>query len=199
MIIQDYCDGIIGNWGTHLLDIVQWGHNSELTGPVAVEGHGEFHPPGGLSNVLGDFAVSYQYADGVRLEYRMTGRPAVRFEGDDGWIEAVWNQGVRADPKAIIDEPFGPNDLRLPLLNEKVDFIQSVRRRTPTLIPAEIGHRTNTMCHLGLIAIRLGQKLAWDRQRERFIDNEAANRLLDRDGSSRVPAGAFQPTSHGLN
>jgi hypothetical protein len=23
MIIQDYCDGIICNWGTHLLDIVQ--------------------------------------------------------------------------------------------------------------------------------------------------------------------------------
>jgi len=186
MIIQDYCDGIIGNWGTHLLDIVQWGHNSELTGPVAVEGHGEFHPSGGLSDVLGSFAVSYEYADGVRLEYRMTGRPAVRFEGDDGWIEAVWNRGVSAGPQAILDEPFGPNDLRLPLLNEKVDFIRSVRRRTPTLIPAEVGHRTNTMCHLGLIAIRLGQKLAWDPQCERFIDNEAANRHLGRRDSDPI-------------
>ncbi len=139
MIIQDYCDGIIGNWGTHLLDIVQWGHNSELTGPVEVEGCGEFHPAGGLSDVLRDFTVIYRYADGVELQYQMTGRPAVRFEGDDGWIEAVWNKGVEAHPKAILEEPFGPNDLRLPLVNEKVDFIQSVKRRTPTLIPAEVG------------------------------------------------------------
>ncbi|HNU99392.1 MAG: Gfo/Idh/MocA family oxidoreductase [Verrucomicrobia bacterium] len=179
MIIQDYCDGIIGNWGTHLLDIVQWGHNSELTGPVEVEGCGEFHPPGGLSDVLREFTVIYRYADGVELEYCMSGRPAVRFEGDDGWIEAVWNKGVEAQPKAILDEPFGPNDLRLPLISEKIDFIRSVKRRTPTLIPAEVGHRTNTMCHLGLIAIKLGLKLKWDPVRERF-DDDAANRLLDR-------------------
>jgi len=180
MIIHDYCDGIIGNWGTHLLDIVQWAHNSELTGPVEIEGCGAFHPAGGLSNVLGSFAVSYRYADGVELTYAMTGRPAVRFEGDDGWIEAVWNKGVEAEPKAILDAPFGPNDLRLPLLSEKLDFIQSVKRRTPTLIPAEIGHRTNTMCHLGLIAIKLGQKLEWDPQREAFVGNDAANQLRDR-------------------
>jgi hypothetical protein len=151
-----------------------------LTGPVEVEGRGEFHPAGGLSSVLRDFAVTYRYADGVELEYRLTGRPAVRFEGDDGWIEAEWNKGIEAEPKAILDQPFGPNDLRLPLLSEKVDFIQSVRRRTPTLIPAEVGHRTNSMCHLGLIAIKLGQKLKWDPQRELFIDNDAANQLRDR-------------------
>ena len=121
----------------------------------------------------------YRYADGVELEYCMSGRPAVRFEGDDGWIEAVWNKGVEAQPKAILDEPFGPNDLRLPLISEKIDFIRSVKRRTPTLIPAEVGHRTNTMCHLGLIAIKLGLKLKWDPVRERF-DDDAANRLLDR-------------------
>jgi len=180
MIVQDYCDGIISNWGAHLLDIVQWGHHSELTGPVEIDGRGEFHPPGGLSNVLKEFAVTYRYADGVQLEYQLTGRPAVRFEGDDGWIEAVWNQGIRAEPKSILEEPFGPNDLRLPLLNEKADFIQSVRRRTPPLIPAEIGHRTNTMCHLGLIAIQLGEKLVWDPQREQFVNHDAANRLRDR-------------------
>jgi len=180
MIIRDYCDGIIGNWGTHLLDIVQWGHNSELTGPAEIEGRGEFHPAGGLSDVLRAFAVTYRYADGVELEYQMTGRPAVRFEGDDGWIEAVWNKGVAAEPRAIIEQPFGPNELRLPLLNEKLDFIRSVKHRTPTLIPAEVGHRTNTLCHLGLIAIQLGQKLTWNPQREEFVGHEAANQLRDR-------------------
>ena len=44
----------------------------------------------------------------------------------------------------------------------------------------EIGHRTTTACHLGNIALRLGQKLYWDRQAERFTRNDEANRMLVR-------------------
>ena len=180
MIIQDYCDGIICNWGTHLLDIVQWGHNSEYTGPVEVEGKGKFHPQGGLSNVLQSFEVTYRYADGVELIYKMTGRAAVRFEGTGGWIEAVWGKGLQAAPEDILKAKPGPQDIRLPLINEKLDFIQAVKNRTQSLIPAEVGHRTNTMCHLGYISIKEGQKLHWDPERELFKDNDTANRLLVR-------------------
>jgi myo-inositol 2-dehydrogenase / D-chiro-inositol 1-dehydrogenase len=180
MIVRDYCDGIICNWGTHLLDIVQWGHNSEHTGPVEVEGRGQFHPPGGLSNVLRSFEVFYRYADGVELTYRMTGRAAVRFEGTGGWLEAVWGQGLTAERPELLEKRQAPGDISLPLINEKVDFIQSIKSRGSPLIPAEVGHRTNTMCQLGLISIMLGQKLNWDPERERFADPEAANRLLDR-------------------
>lgn len=180
MIVRDYCDGIICNWGTHLLDIVQWGNNTERTGPVEVEGTGRFHPPGGLSNVLEAFEVRYRYADGVQLEYRMTGQPTVRFEGTDGWVEAEWNKGVQAERREILESPPGPGDLRLPLVNEKLDFINAVKNGTETLIPAEVGHRTNSLCQLGLIAIELGRKLKWDPARERFPDDDAANARLDR-------------------
>jgi len=48
----------------------------------------------------------------------------------------------------------------------------------------EIGHRTTTACHLGNIALRLGQKLRWDGRQERFTGNDAAsenaNRMLVR-------------------
>ena len=185
MIVSDTCDGIICNWGTHLIDIAQWGNNTETTGPVEIEGHGQFHPPGGLSDVLGGFEVHYRYADGIELTYRMAGRPAVRFEGTDGWIEAVWWKGLQAEPMDILEQPPGPNDLRLPQISEKLDFIQSVKSRTQTLIPAEIGHRTNSICQLGLISIQLGAKLEWDPQRERFVDNDTANRHLQRP--SRAP------------
>ncbi|MFW6212421.1 MAG: hypothetical protein ACOC8L_05945, partial [Spirochaetota bacterium] len=47
--------------------------------------------------------------------------------------------------------------------------------------PAEVGHRSATVCHLGNIAIRLGRKLRWDPQHEQFIDDLEANRLRDRD------------------
>ena len=43
--------GMILNWGTHILDIVQWALNTERTGPVEVEGAGEF-PKDNLWDVL---------------------------------------------------------------------------------------------------------------------------------------------------
>jgi hypothetical protein len=44
----------------------------------------------------------------------------------------------------------------------------------------EIGHRSVSTCHLGNIAIRLGRKLKWNPEKERFFNDEAANRLLAR-------------------
>jgi len=40
-----------------------------------------------------------------------------------------------------------------------------------------------TVCHLGNIAIRLGgdQRLRWNPETERFVDNDAANRMLARE------------------
>ena len=180
MIIPDYCDGIICNWGTHLLDIVQWGNNTERTGPVTVEGKGEFHPAGGLSGVLKSFEVHYEYASGVQLTYHLAGRPYVRFEGDAGWVEAEWWKGIQSGPKSILEAPLGPHDLRLPLSNEKLDFINSVKQRRESLIPAEVGHRTNSMGQLGLISIQLGRKLRWDPDRECFPGDEEASRRLQR-------------------
>ena len=40
--ISDYCMGMIGNWGIHHLDIAQWGNGTDLSGPVTIEGKGEF-------------------------------------------------------------------------------------------------------------------------------------------------------------
>ena len=67
------------------------------------------------------------------------------------------------------------------------DFVSCVRSRRETLIPAEIGHRTATMCQIGDIAIKVGGRLKWDTAAERFVGNDAANALLSR--SYRAPWG----------
>jgi len=180
MIIPDYCEGMICNWGAHLIDIVQWTLGTEGTGPVGIEGKGEFHPAGGLSGVLGSFAVQYTYASGVTLDYRMAGRPFVRFEGTSGWVEAEWWKGLRGSTPELIAEPIAGDGLTTRQVNEKLDFIDSIKANRPTLIPAEAGHRTNSLCQLGLIAIQLGRSLAWDPAAESFQGDEAANRALER-------------------
>jgi len=178
MQVRDYCDGMICNWGTHLNEIVQWGNGTELTGPVEVESRGRYASHD-LYNVLVDFEAHYRYANGVRLTYRME-RPYVRFEGDEGWIEADYNV-LKADPVAILKEKPKPDEVHLPLISEKTDFIECVKTRRRPLIDAEVGHRTNSLCHLAHISIQLGgAKLQWDPDKEMFIGNEQAEKLKHR-------------------
>jgi predicted dehydrogenase len=176
---RDYCDGLITNWGTHLNDIAQWGNNTDRTGPVEVEGRGEFPPADGLWNVLLKFEVEYRYANGVRLFYQSK-KPFIRFEGSEGWIEVNYPNDMSAQPESLLQAKPGPNDLRLVSKDEKRDFIDAVKTRGETMADAEVGHRTTALCHLGHIAIQVGRKLKWDPEAERFIGpgSDAANTYL---------------------
>jgi myo-inositol 2-dehydrogenase/D-chiro-inositol 1-dehydrogenase len=179
MRVLDYCEGMVTNWGAHLNDIAQWGNGTERTGPVEVEGSGKY-PSDGLWNVLVDFEIRYKYANGVRLIYKIS-RPYVRFEGTDGWVEADYNnRSLAANPESILKSPVRPDEIHLPLKDEKRDFIDAVKTRGQTLADAEVGHRTTSLCQLGHIAIQLGRKLRWDPDAERFTNDDTANRLLSR-------------------
>ena len=144
MNIRDYCDGMILNWTTHLNDIAQWGNNTERTGPVEVEGHGKFPPPGSLWDVCYEFEFTCTYANGVRLICK-TESPYTRFEGEEGWIQANFSgpDKLRGEPKSLLDSKIGPDELHFPLLHEKRDFLDAVKTRGQTLEDAEVGHRTS--------------------------------------------------------
>ena len=169
--IRDYGLGVILNWGTHILDITQWALNTERTGPVEVEGTGEF-PRDNLWDVLQKFEVRYRYAGGIEVIYTNAGRPFVRVEGTEGWIEHTWfkQDGVIASDEKLLSWKPGPNDIQFPLITEKQDFVNCIKNRKETMIPAEIGHRTASMCQIGWIAAKVGQKLKWNPTAEKFID-----------------------------
>lgn len=76
--------------------------------------------------------------------------------------------------------PIGLDEIHLPLKSEKRDFTDAVKTRGQTLADAEVGHRTNSPCQIGHIAIQLGRKLQWDPDAEKFINDDTANRLLSR-------------------
>ncbi len=179
MRVRDYCEGMVTNWGAHLNDIAQWGNGTERTGPIEVEGTGQY-PGDGLWEVLLNFEIQYRYAHGVRLFYRVS-RPYIRFEGSEGWIEADYDtRSLKAQPESILNSSWGANDIHLPLKDEKRDFIDAVKTRGPTLADAEVGHRTTSLCQLGHIAIQVGRRLTWDPEKERFAYDQEANRLLSR-------------------
>ena len=87
---------------------------------------------------------------------------------------------MASDPK-ILQEKIGPEEIHFPLKSEKQDFIDCVKTRGRTLEDEEVGQRTTSLCHLAHIAIKLGGvKLAWDPDKEIFVDNPAANALINR-------------------
>jgi predicted dehydrogenase len=180
--IMDYSAGQLTDWGAHLIDIAQWGHNTELTGPVAVEGTGTIpeHP---VFNTFGTFDLHYMYADGVELQVK-TAQPSIRFEGSDGWIESVgWRAAMKASSEELLYEPLGAKDLRLyyaPEDGEHRNFLDCVRSRRQCYGPAEVGHRTISIAHIGNISLQLGRKLIWNPEMEQFAGDEAANRMLTR-------------------
>jgi hypothetical protein len=95
-----------------------------------------------------------------------------------------------SDPKIL--SPLGPTAQRVYRPSEIVrreetskggehrNFVDCVKSRQPCYAPAETGHRTATIAHLGNIAMLLGRKLRWDPATERFREDEEANRMLSR-------------------
>jgi predicted dehydrogenase len=179
--ISDYSGGMLTDWGMHLLDTAQWGNDTEHTGPVEVEGLGQYFA-GGLYNTAHHFELTYRYANGVTLYVKSTG-PSIRFEGSDGWVgNQGWRAPVQASSPAILESVIGPEETHLYTCpqGEHRNFLDCVKSRKDPYFPAEIAQRCNTICHIGNIAMTLGGKLRWDPDHERFPDNPTANRLLSR-------------------
>ena len=63
---------------------------------------------------------------------------------------------------------------------EHRNFLDCVKSRQPCYAPAETGHRTITIAHIGNIAMQLGRKLRWNPEAERFVDDAEADRMLSR-------------------
>jgi len=178
---RPYSGGEMTGWGAHGLDIIQWGLGTDLSGPVEVWPEGE-----GLK-----CPVSYRYADGVTVHLDNKG-PAGGgvFVGEEGSI-MVDRGKYEVKPESISSEPIGADGTRLYESNDHMgNLIASMRSRKMPVADVEIGHRSATMCHLGNIARWTGRKLTWDPDKERFKDDDEANRLLSREGRApyAIPA-----------
>jgi hypothetical protein len=60
------------------------------------------------------------------------------------------------------------------------DWLRAIRERRDPICPPEIGARSAAVCQLANICYFLNRSLRWDPAKEEFIDDEEANRWLDR-------------------
>ncbi|MFN0051827.1 MAG: Gfo/Idh/MocA family protein [Planctomycetales bacterium] len=194
----DYSGGTLTDWGAHHNDIAQWGNGTERSGPVSVEGRVLQRPVAGGYTAYAHYELTYEYANGVQLLCRniphetFTGavvpelktsdaRNGIRFEGTDGWI-FVTRGGIEASQPEFLSQELPAGALRLYVSNHHMgNFFECVRSRRPPICEPEIGHRSATVCHLGVIALRVGGKLTWNPDREEFVNNAEANRHVARE------------------
>jgi predicted dehydrogenase len=189
----EYSGGKMTDWGAHHNDIAQWALGADGSGPAAVEAIGEPPPADDRSfNCHPHFLVQYLYKrdgqpdfwhkDGVHLVCSSL-ENGVRFTGDPGrtlFVSRNKAEFKASDPK-IIDEPLGNDAVRLYESKDHMgNFIDCVRSRKPTICPAEVGHRSVSVCHIGVIALRSGKKLKWDPAKEEFVGDADANKMLSR-------------------
>lgn len=176
--ISDYCNGMITNWGAHLVDIALWGMKKEYEHPVTVEGTGSFDR--GIWNTINDFNLDYRFADGMKLKY-MIDVPFVKFNGKDGWIRIEYPDKLTASHESILD--FNPAEKDISYkdtLSDKADFLRAVETGKPALEPLEVGYNVYLLTMMGLISASLGSKLTWDQKTGLFTGDNAANAMLTR-------------------
>ncbi|MDR1268602.1 MAG: Gfo/Idh/MocA family oxidoreductase [Planctomycetaceae bacterium] len=173
-----YCDGMVTNWGTHLLNGVLWALGLDRTFPVEIEGTGTYPEPTSFWNVLLQFEIKYRYKDGLEIIYK-TDKPYYRIEGERGWIEVTF-AGIKAEPESLLHEVIKPEEIHFPLRSEKEDFIDSVLEGKETLEPTVVGHCVTSTCLLGHIAVRTGEKLQWNPETETFKGNPNTAEFLNK-------------------
>jgi predicted dehydrogenase len=176
--ILEYSGGEVTDRGAHVIDIGQLGNNTDDTGPVEVKGKGDF-----LRDGLFDIAVKYEfeftYANGVRMICTSNQPRGLKFEGADGWVFVHIHGGhLEAGNPGLLKEVIGPEEVHLGRSpGHHADFLRAVRTRGATVAPAEVGHRTATMCHLANIAMLTGRTLKWDPVRECITNDAEAQKM----------------------
>ncbi len=179
--IYDYSGGQVTDWGGHHPDCAQWGMGTEYTGPIEIRGAKAEFAPDPLWNTATEYYFEAIYKDGVKMIITNKTRSGVTWEGSDGWVWADRGQHEASSP-AIMDSEIGEKEIHLYKSNSHYrNFIDGVLTRKECIAPAEVAHRSITICHLGNIAMRLGREsLNWDPDKEKIIGDDEAAKMLKR-------------------
>src|SRR5690606_29851153 len=160
----------LGDMGQHYLDPVQYFLGKDNESPVSVE----IDAPQQHSDAVGTWRkITYTYADGCKIildgEGTITGVPYI--DGPDGKLYRGFTSDIpnMEQKLAAFPEPEA----------QVTDFEYAVKNRRRFTLNEDNGHRSCTLVNMGLVALQLGRSLRYDPVKEEFVNDEAANRLID--------------------
>ncbi len=181
----DYAGGPVTDWGAHHNDIARWAIGQD--GPETIEAKVVTGPiPGGYTTPS-EYEATLNWANGITQIVKTTlddtpfggivnkngQRNGIRFEGTDGWIW-VNRDGFSSSDEDIATKPLPANAVRLESSgNHMKNFLDCMRSRKDPVSAVETGHRSASVGHLIIIALRAGRKFQWDPVQETFIGDGA--------------------------
>jgi predicted dehydrogenase len=160
--------GGVLEWGSHCVDLCQWAVND--------------CPPPVEYNVPVDGYLTCRYENGVELIFRdkdwiPLGSCPVRFEGEDGWVEAGDSGKIALSSPALLAGRTVAEIGGYPATFHVRDFLDCVKTRAQPKGNAEAACNAHIACHAANIAVLLNRQLKYDNTKNEFINDEEANRL----------------------
>ena len=165
----DYDGGGLGDMGQHYLDPVQYFLGKDNTSPVLVE----VDAPQQHTDAVGTWRrITYTYADGCQIILDGEGKDkdAAYIEGPNGKLYPGFRSTIPDLEKKLAAFP-DPQP-------QVTDFIEAVKNRRKFALNEENGHRSCTIVNMGLAALKLNRSLKFDPEKQEFIGDEGANRLI---------------------
>ena len=165
----DYDGGGLGDMGQHYLDPVQYLLEKDNTSPVEIY----VDAPQAHPDAVGSWRrIEYRYADGceIILDGELREKNAPYIEGPKGKLYPGMKSDIPDFDRLLASLP-DPEP-------QVTDFYQAVRERRRFALNEQNGHRSCTLVNLGKIAWRLGRALRFDPDKQQFIDDDEANRLV---------------------
>ncbi len=183
----DYSGGMFIDFWCHYTDLVYWA--LKLDAPLSVSATGGRWSNDDNGETPDTFDALYEYPNKLTLTWMVNpyGRPgfdhmgsSVIFEGSEATLVAnysryeVYVKGKKEDqfqppPQTI---PDSPGHIR--------EFLDSIKSRKLTTCNVSYGHKLNKGGLLANIALRTGERIHWDDQRERITGHTKANRYVMR-------------------
>jgi hypothetical protein len=176
---------------SHAADVIQWALGYEKSGPVEIihPASGQFptltckYENGTLLHFVDNWSLVKSLYHAVPESARLAGHFGGLFIGERGWVTSMSGSGpIESHPESLFDE-MGLK--RTPEVNigsntHHANWLECIHSRTAPNADEEIGHRSASVGHLANIACLTGRSLKWDPVKERFLNDELANRLLSR-------------------
>lgn len=167
----DFHGGGILEWGSHTVDLCQWANQADDTAPV------EYEPR--WNGLLA------RYANGVELVMRVDGwlglgTCSVRFEGDEGWVEAGDTGRLELHPESLRAAQPITSAVGTSPRDHVREFLNCVKSRRLPRAYASVAAQSHVACHAAYIAWQLGRKLTFDPVKEEFAGDAEANRMRSR-------------------
>ena len=186
----DYSIGFLGGWGAHPLDVMIWGLKDKLSGKYTCEGTGKFWEPGGMYDNIMSWNLKYEYDSGIQMTFMSNDEAAknnfwhYRKKADGNGTTFYGSKGWLSLSRGSVESSIPEIESKLMALHSNPDsfgqmFVDVVKGKITETNPLDEAILSDTVSHMGEMAIRTGAKITWEEGK--VVDNVEANKWYVRE------------------